>query len=75
MFQLISELDNLPENILVMATTSNLDKVDKAVRRGGRLDLDIRMEMPSDTDRLLILKEHLRYLENDVSSDDLKMIS
>ena len=58
-----------------MATTSNLDKVDKAVRRGGRLDLDIRMEMPSDTDRLLILKEHLRYLENDVSSDDLKMIS
>ena len=68
-------MDNLPENILVMATTSNLDKVDKAVRRGGRLDLDIRMEMPSDTDRLLILKEHLRYLENDVSSDDLKMIS
>ena len=32
---------------LVIATTSKLSDVDKALRRGGRLDLDVVFEMPT----------------------------
>lgn len=33
--------------------------MDKAVRRGGRLDFDIRMDMPDERERHLIFKAHL----------------
>ena len=58
-----------------MATTSQLDKVDKSMRRGGRIDIDIRMDMPSDRDRYEIFKEHLRLLPNEIEDEDLLMIS
>ena len=37
--------------VLIIATTNQLDKLDKSLRRGGRLDLSIRLDMPSDIDR------------------------
>ena len=37
--------------------------VDKSLRRGGRLDLDIRFEMPSASDRFAIMKVHLDNLQ------------
>jgi transitional endoplasmic reticulum ATPase len=43
----------------VIATTNKLDDIDKGLRRGGRLDLDIRMDMPSAEDRLKVLQVHL----------------
>ena len=60
-YTFLSELDDLKvsEKVLVIATTALLDKTDKALRRGGRLDLDIRIDMPDETDRFLIMKEHL----------------
>ena len=45
------------------------------MRRGGRLDLDIRLDMPSDSDRYLIFKEHFRLLKNSVNDQDLKMMA
>lgn len=43
-----TELDAFnAEKSLVIATTNKLGDVDKSLRRGGRLDIDIRMEMPS----------------------------
>jgi SpoVK/Ycf46/Vps4 family AAA+-type ATPase len=48
-----------------------MDKLDKSVRRGGRLDIDIRLDMPSDCDRFLIFKEHLRHLPNNIKDEDL----
>ena len=56
MYSLISELDKIPTNSLVIGTTNSIDKVDKAVRRGGRLDIDIRLDMPSDNDRFEVFK-------------------
>ena len=41
-------------DILIIATTSQLDKVDKSLRRGGRLDLDLGLDQPTDNDRFLI---------------------
>ena len=56
----LSELDkfNGPQS-LIIATTYKLGDIDKALRRGGRLDIDIRMDMPSASDRFKILKTHL----------------
>ena len=64
-YTLLSELDSIDEslhNLLVIATTNKLDDVDKSLRRGGRLDIDIRFDMPSSEDRYEILKVHLSQL-------------
>ena len=46
------------------------------MRRGGRLDLDIRLDMPTENDRYLILKAHLDHLNvSGISLDNLKEIS
>lgn len=58
-----------------MATTNKLNEVDKALRRGGRLDIDIRMDMPSSDDRYHILKEHLSSIEHEILDSDLKIIA
>jgi len=61
-YTLLSELDSINEgfnNLLIIATTNKLDDLDKSLRRGGRLDIDIRFDMPSAEDRYEILKSHL----------------
>lgn len=60
---------------MILSTTSQLDKVEKSMRRGGRIDIDIRMDMPTDMDRYNIFKEHLRLLPNQIEDEDLLMIS
>ena len=61
MYTFIDELDKIINEkeffdeeyneILIIGTTSQIDKLDKSIRRGGRIDIDIRMDMPSDMDR------------------------
>ena len=51
------------ERALVIATTNKLSEVDKSLRRGGRLDLDVRFDMPSAQDRLAIMQVHLDSLK------------
>ncbi len=61
MYTFIDELDKLfnekefsdeeYNEILIIGTTSQIDKLDKSIRRGGRIDIDIRMDMPCDMDR------------------------
>lgn len=60
-YTFLSELDAIDDthNVLVIATTNKLEDVDKSLRRGGRLDIDIRFDMPSSEDRYEILKSHL----------------
>ena len=61
-YTLLSELDSINEgfnNLLIIATTNKLDDLDKSLRRGGRLDIDIRFDMPNSDDRFEILKAHL----------------
>ena len=63
-YTFMAELDAIESSrqMLVIATTNKLDEVDKSLRRGGRLDIDIRFEMPSAEDRHQILKLHLESL-------------
>ena len=77
MYTFLGELDALESNekVLIIATTSQLDKLEKSMRRGGRLDLDIRLDMPNDNDRYLIFKEHLANIPNSIEDGNLKMIA
>ena len=63
-YSFLAQLDKFQgERVLVLATTSNLSDVDKSLRRGGRLDLDVRFEMPSAQDRFAIMKVHIANLQ------------
>ena len=77
MYTLLGELDDLDvsEKVLIIATTNSLDKLEKSIRRGGRLDLDIRLDMPTDNDRYLIFKQHLSHIPNSIDDGNLKMIA
>ena len=55
---------------MVIATTNKLNDLDKSLRRGGRLDIDIRFDMPEAEDRFLIFKEHLARVSRSVKIDD-----
>ena len=79
-YTLLSELDSIGEKhekVLIIATTNKLDDLDKSLRRGGRLDIDIRFDMPSSDDRYAILKSHLSMLEEvvDIKDEDLQIIA
>lgn len=63
------------ERSLVVATTNKLGEIDKALRRGGRLDIDIRMDMPSASDRHRVMQAHLHDVPNSISEADLKTIA
>eukprot|EP00826_Nyctotherus_ovalis_P004586 TRINITY_DN11000_c0_g3_i1.p1 TRINITY_DN11000_c0_g3~~TRINITY_DN11000_c0_g3_i1.p1 ORF type:complete len:354 (+),score=92.90 TRINITY_DN11000_c0_g3_i1:559-1620(+) len=51
-------MDRLTEKdkILAIAATSKLDEVDPQLRRGGRFDLEIRMEAPDFAERVALLE-------------------
>ena len=80
-YTLLSELDDIDElsnNLLIIATTNKLDDVDKSLRRGGRLDIDIRFEMPNAEDRFEIIKSHLSQLSEtkiNIKEEDLLVIA
>ena len=64
-YSFLAELDQFQgERVVVLATTSKLSDVDKSLRRGGRLDIDVRFDMPSAKDRYAIIKQHLARLQN-----------
>ena len=67
-YSFLAQLDRfVGERALVLATTSKLADVDKSLRRGGRLDLDVRFDMPSALDRFVIMKVHIGSLSRDIS--------
>ncbi|CDW86820.1 spermatogenesis-associated protein 5-like [Stylonychia lemnae] len=71
----LDSIDSINDKIVVISTTNKLEEVDKSMRRGGRLDIDIRFDMPSAEDRYDILKAHLQVLgENDITDSELEII-
>ena len=53
-----------------------MNEVDKSLRRGGRLDLDVMFDMPSADDRFAILKAHLITIDCcQISDDELDMVA
>jgi len=58
---LIKELDSISslEKVLVIATTSQIANIDMGLRRSGRLDKEIKLEIPQNKERFKILSLYL----------------
>ncbi|MGV8108134.1 CDC48 family AAA ATPase [Methanospirillum sp.] len=73
--QLLTMMDGLEERgqVVVIGATNRLDAIDPALRRPGRFDREIEIGVPSNPDRIEILKIHTRGmpLYDDVSLEEL----
>jgi cell division protease FtsH len=58
--QLLVEMDGFTKNegIIVVAATNRVDMLDPALRRKGRFDLEVHMDLPDVNGRVAILKVH-----------------
>ncbi|ADI73914.1 AAA family ATPase, CDC48 subfamily [Methanohalobium evestigatum Z-7303] len=77
--QLLSLMDGLKSRgeVIVIAATNRPSSVDEALRRGGRFDREIEIEIPDRDARLEILKVHTRGMpfDNDIVLDELADIT
>ena len=73
--QLLTMMDGLEERgqVVVIGATNRIDAVDPALRRPGRFDREIEIGVPSELDRIEIMKIHTRGmpLADDVKLEDL----
>ena len=73
--QLLTMMDGLEERgqVVVIGATNRVDAIDAALRRPGRFDREIEIGVPSEPDRIEILKIHTRGmpLAEDVSLESL----
>lgn len=60
--QLLTMMDGLEERgqVVVIGATNRLDAIDPALRRPGRFDREIEIGPPDESDRLEILRIHIR---------------
>ena len=76
---LLNEMDGLKErgNVIVIAATNRRDSLDQALRRPGRLDLEILIPIPNEESRLEILKIHTGKisLDHDVDLKELTQLT
>lgn len=58
--QLLTEIDGVKssDNVLIIAATNRPDIIDPALLRAGRLDLQLKIDLPNITSRLEILRVH-----------------
>lgn len=61
--------------LFLMTTTSNIDSVNLAVRRFGRLDIEIEIPVPDSTEREQILLKQLRAVTHNLGEGDIKNIA
>ncbi|XP_011049433.1 PREDICTED: spermatogenesis-associated protein 5 isoform X2 [Acromyrmex echinatior] len=72
---LFDDLQNINNNVLVMATTAKSDLVDSSLRRPGRLDMDFEIYVPTPDMRKEILMKLLSKIPNTLSCEDIQNIS
>lgn len=74
--QLLGEIDGFDalDNVKIIAATNRIDILDEAIMRPGRLERHIEVGLPSEDDRIEILKIHTKNMKlaNDV---ELKIVA
>ena len=55
-------------NVVVIAATNRVGLLDEALLRSGRFDTKLNIDLPSDQERLGIIKVHLRNVNRRLSS-------
>jgi len=71
----VNESNFITNPIYVIATTNIRESIDPALRRTGRLDLEIEIPVPNQEARYEILSGVLEGIEHELNSDELKEIS
>jgi transitional endoplasmic reticulum ATPase len=71
--QLLTMMDGLEERgqVVVIGATNRVDAIDAALRRPGRFDREIEIGVPSELDRIEILKIHTRGMPLAEDKDNL----
>ena len=71
--QLLTMMDGLEERgqVVVIGATNRVDAIDAALRRPGRFDREIEIGVPSEMDRIEILKIHTRGMPLAEDKDNL----
>lgn len=69
--QLLTEMDGFDSNkgVTILAATNRPEILDPALLRPGRFDRQVRVELPDLTDRIAIMKVHLRSVKHDPDLD------
>ncbi|KAI5171344.1 ribosome biogenesis ATPase [Nematocida sp. LUAm3] len=57
--KIIELLDTLPKEVILISEAINISEIDPSVRRSGRLDKEIQMNVPSEEEREEIIKKLL----------------
>ncbi len=77
--QLLTMMDGLEERgqVVVIGATNRVDAIDPALRRPGRFDREIEIGVPSEPDRIEIMKIHTRGmpLAEDVNLEGLGQLT
>ena len=73
--QLLTELDGVEtlQGVIVVAATNRDDLIDAALLRPGRLDLHLRITLPTFEERVEIIKVHTRSLTVEEDVDFLRL--
>lgn len=61
--------------VFVVATTSNIENINPAVRRCGRFDLEIEIPVPNPNGREEILSKHLAHIQHSLTIEDVKWLA
>lgn len=71
--QLLTEMDGFEDTsgIVVIAATNNIEVMDNALLRAGRFDRRIFVELPTATERSLILEKYLQHIPHDLNMNDI----
>jgi len=69
----LDRIDGADEDVLLVATAAELDKVDSAVRRAGRIDITVPLTMPDEERRRKVMQAELTALtrSNDLTLDGI----
>eukprot|EP00871_Galdieria_phlegrea_P005958 jgi/Galph1/84/GphlegSOOS_G4814.1 len=65
---LLSCMDRMPNQLVIIGTTNRPDTLDPALRRAGRLDREIEVPVPTSRDRFAILRKMIERLHSNETS-------
>ncbi|KAG0034145.1 hypothetical protein BGZ81_006017 [Podila clonocystis] len=75
--QLLTLMDGVASRgrVVVIAATNRPNSIDPALRRPGRFDREIRMEVPREADRTKIINGLIKDMPHTLSSEELGMLA
>ncbi|KAG0039433.1 hypothetical protein BGZ82_008288 [Podila clonocystis] len=75
--QLLTLMDGVASRgrVVVVAATNRPNSIDPALRRPGRFDREIRMEVPREEDRAKIINGLIKDMPHTLSSEELGMLA